>query len=190
MFKLSIIAALATVTLIGCKAQSGTKASPDTVPDAQLSVHEQLVPGTAPSVSAMPAAIVYKTRADYSDKVPVNIDWYTGQITGYPDPRDLHPGAKPLPLADGFLLDRRGITPSVAFTSFTYDEYSALNTVPSIEQLKQRVIDKNPLVAMYRLPMTAIEAEADTAKVNLLIKNKFEGCTSLILTLEDIKISE
>ncbi|MGN0213300.1 MAG: hypothetical protein ACI4AH_00650 [Muribaculaceae bacterium] len=184
MYKLLAITALASVTLIGCKVQSDTKGASDSVPDTQLTIQSELVPGTKPLAAAMPAAIVYKTRADYRDKVPVNIDGRTGQITGYPDPCDLHPGVTPLPLTDGYLLDRRGITPTVAFTSYTYEEYSALKSVPSREQLKQRIIDRTPLVAMYRLPMSATDAEADTAKVNQIIRNGFAGCTSLILTIE------
>ena len=108
------------VALNGCKAQKAGSNAADTVPDTQLIVNEMPVPGAQTIASAMPRAIVYRTVADYRDKVPVNIDQRTGAIVSYPDPRDLHAEAMPLPLANGYLLDRRGISPSVAFSSFTH----------------------------------------------------------------------
>lgn len=171
------------VALNGCKAQKAGSNAADTVPDTQLIVNEMPVPGAQTIASAMPRAIVYRTVADYRDKVPVNIDPRTGAIISYPDPRDLHAEAMPLPLANGYLLDRRGISPSVAFTSFTYAEYAALQAPPTMEQLKKSIINKHPIVEMYQLPISAADAAADTAKVNAFIKAKFDGCKSLVLTL-------
>ena len=171
------------VALNGCKAQKAGSNAADTVPDTQLIVNEMPVPGAQTIASAMPRAIVYRTVADYRDKVPVNIDQRTGAIISYPDPRDLHAEAMPLPLANGYLLDRRGISPSVAFTSFTYAQYAALKAAPTIEQLSESIINRHPIVEMYQLPISAAEAAADTAKVNAFIKAKFDGCKSLVLTL-------
>ena len=184
MFKLTAIATVALLALNGCKSQSdGSNATHTTVPDSRLIVNEGPMPGGKPLASAMPRAIVYRTGADYADKVPVNIDTRSGAIVGSPDPRDLHAASMPLPLAEGYLLDRRGISPSVAFTSFTYAEYAALQAPPTMEQLKKSIINKHPIVEMYQLPISAADAAADTAKVNAFIKAKFDGCKSLVLTL-------
>lgn len=184
VFKLTAIATMALLALNGCKSQSdGSNATHTTVPDSRLIVNEGPMPGGKPLASAMPRAIVYRTGADYADKVPVNIDTHSGAIVSYPDPRDLHAEAMPLPLANGYLLDRRGISPSVAFTSFTYAEYAALQAPPTMEQLKKSIINKHPIVEMYQLPISAADAAADTAKVNAFIKAKFDGCKSLVLTL-------
>lgn len=183
MLKTLAIATMTLVALNGCKAQKAGSNAADTVPDTQLIVNEMPVPGAQTIASAMPRAIVYRTVADYRDKVPVNIDQRTGAIVSYPDPRDLHAEAMPLPLANGYLLDRRGISPSVAFTSFTYAEYAALQAPPAMEQLKKSIINKHPIVEMYQLPISAADAAADTTKVNAFIKAKFDGCKSLVLTL-------
>lgn len=183
VFKLTAIATMALLALNGCKSQSDGGNATQPVPDSRLIVNEGQVPGGKPLASAMPRAIVYRTGADYADKVPVNIDTRSGAIVGYPDPRDLHAASMPLPLTEGYLLDRRGISPSVAFTSFTYAEYAALQAPPAMEQLKKSIINKHPIVEMYQLPISAADAAADTTKVNAFIKAKFDGCKSLVLTL-------
>ena len=185
VFKLTAIATMALLALNGCKSQSdGSNATHTTVPDSRLIVNEGPMPGGELLASAMPRAIVYRTGADYADKVPVNIDTRSGAIVGYPDPRDLHAASMPLPLAEGYLLDRRGISPSVAFTSFTYAQYAALKAAPTIEQLSESIINRHPIVEMYQLPISAAEAAADTAKVNDYIRAKFAGCKSLVPTLK------
>ena len=57
----------------------------------------------------------------------------------------------PTPLADGYLLDNRGIGRNVAFLSYTYEEYAALPATPSPEELMEKVIDKHPLLEIHFL---------------------------------------
>jgi hypothetical protein len=71
------------------------------------------------------------------------------EIESFPAPADLKSGGTlrlPTRLADGYLLDNKGIGPRVAFLSYTYEEYAALTEVPSVETLRQHIVDTNPLL--------------------------------------------
>ncbi len=113
---------------------------------------------TSPSVAqtrgtrALPHVIIYKTRADYNNKVPVSLTTDRTSIANYPAPADLKTGsafALPVLLHKGYLLDKRGVDANSVFTGYTYKEYAALNEVPSPEELMKSVKDKDPLVALY-----------------------------------------
>ena len=70
--------------------------------------------------------IVYKTRANFYNMVPVTLNQDKDRIVSYPAPSDLYfEGELALPgkLKKGYLLDRRGINVNTVFTSFTYEEY-------------------------------------------------------------------
>jgi hypothetical protein len=93
---------------------------------------------------------VYKLKdeANYN-RVPVMMNVARTEIESYPAPTDLKSGGTlclPTRLADGYLLDNKGIGPRVAFLSYTYEEYAALTEVPSMETLLQHIVDKNPLL--------------------------------------------
>lgn len=124
--------------------------------------------GAAPSVSreaeaagggatgrtgvSSPVVYVYKTRGDYSGLVPVLMDEGRTRIVSYPDPIDLQRDGKPAlptPLEDGYWLDNRGIGPTVAFLSYTYEEYIRLDAPPGIEEMKERIVDKYPLTEIH-----------------------------------------
>ena len=72
--------------------------------------------------SAMPHVIIYKTTRDYSQNVPVIMDASRQRI--------------------------RGIGENVAFLSYTYDEYAALKSAPTMQQLLDSIIDRYPLSAI------------------------------------------
>lgn len=100
-----------------------------------------------------PPIIIYKTKKDYYDKVPVILNAGGTEITSYPAPGDVYYKGKlayPGKLADGFLLDNRGIGPNVAFTDITYEAYSKLMSSPDPKTfLFSRIADKDPLLEMY-----------------------------------------
>lgn len=104
--------------------------------------HPQFMPG--------PHALVYKTKKDYSNLVPVLLD-DSGGILSYPDPADLktNPEAlKPQKLAGGYYLDRKGIGLNVAYLNVTFDDYAALTSAPSQDELKKKILDKSPLTEL------------------------------------------
>ncbi|QMU28074.1 hypothetical protein [Adhaeribacter radiodurans] len=131
--------------------------------------------------SAGPPTIVYKTKQDYTDKVAVILTLDKTGIASYPHPQDIAKRGnkvKPLMLADGYLLDNQGINQNVAFTSYTFEQYAALPQAPSLEELKTRIIDKEPLQYMChcgnRNQFTSLETT-----LNSFIAQKLAPCKTL-----------
>ncbi len=105
-----------------------------------------------PQFTAGPPTLVYKTRKEYSNNVPVLLSDDKTSIVSYPDPKDLKTGETyPLPTAleNGYLLDNRGIGINVAYLGMTYPEYAALSKAPSRDSLMQMIVDKDPLTELY-----------------------------------------
>ncbi|HUM50359.1 MAG TPA: hypothetical protein PK431_01040 [Chitinophagales bacterium] len=90
--------------------------------------------------------IVYKTKSDYFNLVPVVLSDDKSKIISYPSPTDINSSLLPTKLKNGYLIDNKGIQPNVAFLSFTYDEYSKLKEVPTLIELQKLIIDKDPLL--------------------------------------------
>jgi hypothetical protein len=110
----------------------------------------RIVENRQPRSVTSPQVFVYKLKdeANYN-RVPVMMNVARTEIESYPAPTDLKSGGTlclPTRLADGYLLDNKGIGPRVAFLSYTYEEYAALTEVPSMETLLQHIVDKNPLL--------------------------------------------
>lgn len=118
-------------------------------------------------------AQIYKTSEPVADRVPIQLS-ESGQVISYPAPSDVK-NQQPLPLIDGWLLDRRGITPTSAFTTYTYSDYSALPSAPSTGDLL-KAVGPGKVVRIVRLPMTPSQAASDTATVNALIRSGLKGC--------------
>ena len=102
--------------------------------------------------SVNPVAIIYKTKKDYNNKVPVTLNDEKTKIVSYPAIKDVYYNGKlalPDKLNDGFLLDNRGISKNVAFLNITYEEYSKRTEVYSLAEMMNLIIDKDPLTVMY-----------------------------------------
>lgn len=165
------IACLALVSfLVACR-------SPKTDTNAQPATQKQAV--TSPSI------IVYKTRKDYTQLVPVSMNKERTRIVSYPAPTDIITGDKltlPTPLTDGFLLDNRGITPTVAFLTYTYEEYSKFTVAPSIQVLMEHIADKYPLTLMYECGRRT-ENNNIVSLLNQIIKDGFPNCKKVAITI-------
>jgi hypothetical protein len=119
-----------------------------------------------PQFTAGPPTLVYKTRKDYTNHVPVLLSGDKTKIVSYPDPKDFSNLEKyPLPilLSKGYLLDERGIGLNVAYLSLTYKEYAALEKAPSLAEMMNMIIDKDPLTELCncgnRQTFTHVEAQ-------------------------------
>ncbi len=102
--------------------------------------------------SAGPPTYLYKTKGDYNNLVPILLSEDKSRVTSFPHPSDLlYEGelALPVVLEDGYLLDNRGITKNVAFIDISYDVYSKLTNVPSVDSLFSLIVDNDPLVVLY-----------------------------------------
>ena len=146
--------------------------------DMPVISHNSKVIGTNSNI-ASPRVIVYRTKKDYKENLPVILDETKTKIISYPDPIDVRNNARPIELENGYLLDNRGIGPNVAFTSYTYSEYSALKNVPSREELLSKIIDKDPLLEMWACAPRHTYSNL-ISDINNLIKEGFPSCTSLI----------
>jgi hypothetical protein len=99
-----------------------------------------------------PRILVYKTKANYNNLVPVILSDDKSKIVTYPHPKDIQTSSGfqvPIVLIDGYLLDVRGIGKNVAFLKLSYTDYSKLLNPPSLEDLYNMIIDKDPLTELY-----------------------------------------
>ncbi|MPL72219.1 hypothetical protein SDC9_18000 [bioreactor metagenome] len=106
-----------------------------------------------PQMVASPQAIIYKTRGDYFLHVPVTLSEDRKSLLAYPAPQDVFSGgdlAYPVRLENGYLLDRRGISPSSAFIKLTYYEYSRLGKTPTAEEIMKMILDDDPFTIIYQ----------------------------------------
>ncbi len=135
------------------------------------------------NAQARPAAIVYSTNNDYRHNVAVTLNDAGTLIMSYPDPADVRrTDPTPIDLGDGYLLDRRGISPNTAFLDITYDEYASLDSTPTADELLRHVVARSPFAEMYALPISASKAAANPELCHEYIANGFKDCTGLITT--------
>ncbi len=114
--------------------------------------------------------IIYKTKNDYRDKVPVTLSEDKSSIVAYPAPKDVLKGdepALPVALEDGFLLDQRGVGPNTAFLNMTYTAYAKLEQVPVPDSLYLMIQEPSPIVECYNCGNIR-----EVEKLNILIKGK------------------
>ncbi|MBE2289542.1 MAG: hypothetical protein IAE95_08315 [Chitinophagaceae bacterium] len=119
-----------------------------------------------------PHLIVYKTKKNYRDQVPVLLSDDKSSIISYPAPADIKAMGKkvyPTTLTSGYLIDNRGIGTNVAFLKLSYSEYAKLKTVPTVDKLYKMIKDKDPITEMCDcgLKMSFKEPQKE---VNVLIK--------------------
>ncbi len=167
MFVISI--SIVAIVITSC----GTKKKMEKSDKAQKSVEITKTQG--------PPTIIYKTKKDYSNYVPVILSDDKTAVVSYPAPKDVYYKgqlAKPVLLNDGYLLDVRGISKDVAFTSITYEEYANLETTPSADSLMSLIIDNDPLIELYNCgnrykftdPVTEINRLIDNGALGKCVK--------------------
>ena len=129
---------------------------------------------------ASPPQIIYKTRKDYSQNVPVQMNKEKTKITGFPAPSDIQIKGElqtPIQLDKEFLYDRRGVSLNTVFLKITYKEYSKLKKAPSVDEMMNMIIDKNPMVELYYCP--ELKKNSDAEILNELIKEGFPECKKI-----------
>ena len=104
------------------------------------------------NVNMKQPTLVYKTKQNYDNLVPVLLSDDKTEIVMYPAPTDIYYQgqlALPTKLEQGYLLDNRGIGNNVAFLKLTYQEYAKLEKVPLLTELYKMIVDKDPLLELY-----------------------------------------
>lgn len=129
-----------------------------------------------------PPTTVYKTKQNYNDKVPITLSDDKAKIVAYPSPKDVFYNgnlAYPTPLAQGYLLDNRGIGKNVAFLSITYQEYSNLPQAPNLQDMYTMIIDKDPLLQMCNCGNRYKYSNPVAAMNQLISDNKLDKCQKI-----------
>ncbi|MFP4089294.1 MAG: hypothetical protein ACLFT3_03235 [Cyclobacteriaceae bacterium] len=96
--------------------------------------------------------IIYKTRGDYSQQVLVRLSEDGKRIISFPAPSDLRVGKEfllPIPLNQGYWLDRQGVDAKTVFLNMSYKAYSQLPSPPEQAQLLAMIEDRSPITEMY-----------------------------------------
>lgn len=120
-----------------------------------------------------PPVIIYKTNGEYFDKVPVIFSDDRNSITSYPAFTDLIKDGDftyPTELANGYLLDNRGISPTVAFLKYSYKEYYELGRTLTMREMMGSILDPAPIKEMYRCRIPH-ETDDRVSYINELIVN-------------------
>lgn len=116
--------------------------------------------------------IVYKTKADFYKNVPVTLSEDKSRIVSYAGLTDIYyKGSFSLPtaLSKGYLLDNRGINENSAFLKYSYEEYSQLKEVPSITELFNQIVEKDPFLEIYNLGNRS-RFENEVTEINAIIE--------------------
>ena len=127
------------------------------------------------------STLVYKTKNDYFNNVPVILSEDKTMIVSYPAPSDVYYNGKlayPKRLDDNYLLDNRGINQNVAFLKLTYDEYSKLSKAPSIKEMYEMIIDKDPISELCNCGNRQ-QFKNEVSEINELVKNNLVKCQKL-----------
>lgn len=127
------------------------------------------------SVNTLPKAHIYRMTGNYSLNVPLQLS-PSGELISFPDPHDISKGSEPIQLADGWWLDRRGVSVNSVFTTYTYSEYMALPAPPSVAELKKAIIPGSGITELAILPMLPAEAASHIEAVDSLIRQGLPGC--------------
>lgn len=104
-------------------------------------------------------ATAFRMSGDYADRVAVTVG-PDGRLTYYPAPSDLGAASAPTEIGDGWWLNRQGLGPGSVFTRWTFEEYRALKTPPTPEEIKAAIIPGATVTEFRRLPVEASKAAA------------------------------
>lgn len=122
---------IALLILTACSKSEQPVATP-------MPAQPMLTGGTA---HAIPGTTIFKMNGEWADHVTVTVNATGTGLVSYPDPRDVSTASAPLPLVDGWWLDRRGgMGPNTRFTRYTWAEYSVLPQVPAQAELLKAII--------------------------------------------------
>jgi len=126
-----------------------------------------------PSFKPGPHVIIYATRGDYANLVPVVMNTEKTEIIQYPAISDMsdYSNLTPVELKKGFWLDRKGVGVNTVFLSYTYEAYANLIEVPSLKTMLTKIVDKDPFKRMYDCgnPFSYKNKEAE---LNAMIKHQ------------------
>lgn len=172
----TLVAVAAIIAMTACQSQKENTS-------ANKEVAETVVKPTVDNKAmALPPIVIYKTKADYSNLVPIQLNDDKTQVVSFPDPRDVYDRKRPTQLNDGFWLDNFGIGKNVVYTDYTFEEYAALQSPPGPDTLMQHIYELNPLTAYYVSNNDYSRTDGRSVeKLNEAIANNMAGFTAVEL---------
>ncbi len=169
MKKLVYILPLAAL-FFACSPKASNQAETNTDNDV-ISVKPIITGGYTTGSSAMiPKATAFRMSGDYANNVAVTVDT-NGNLTYFPDPKDISDNSKPVDLGNGWWLNRQGISKNSVFTRYTFDEYMKLPEVPSPVELKAAIIPGAYVSEMQQLPYPINQAMSHLKEIKELLNN-------------------
>lgn len=166
------VAAVMAAAATGCSSQKQTTAptTPGQTPETTVPMPAEPIMPISPGPAMLPHAVIYRTSAPSDSLVPVTVTG--GKIVSFPAPTDLT--AMPGKLKDGWLLDNRGINPDSRFTHWTYAEYKAMKSAPSLSEIMAALVPGITVTEIVSLPCRIGEATVEMA--DSLITAGLPGC--------------
>lgn len=136
------------------------------------------------SSAALPHVLVYKTKKKcYKSLVPVILSADRKSVVSYPDPADVRAGSanlQPIPLAKGYLMDRRGVGLNTAYLKLTYKQYGKLTAVPTPEELYRMIKDADPITELCDCGVRDSKNNSEEALKELIKTNRLRtSCKTL-----------
>ncbi|MEM8967256.1 MAG: hypothetical protein AAGE93_12620 [Bacteroidota bacterium] len=138
---------------------------------------------TMPQTISTAPVIIYQTKTDYSQYVPVRLSNDGSRIVAYPAPSDVRQGDSyryPVLLDKGYYWDQQGVSPNTAFLSITYTEYAALETTPNPETLLANILDRTPFLEMYHAGSVGDYRQIELELNKIIAQNRLSELTSLL----------
>ncbi len=127
--------------------------------------------------------IIYKTKANFDNLVPVGLSDNKKEVVSLPAPTDLFNGNNlrtPIQLHNGYLLDQRGIGPNTAFIKTTYQEYSKRSQPMSSPEILNNIKETDPIIEMYSCKYKGAPSELVDWLNDLIDKGQLSTkCTKL-----------
>lgn len=98
------------------------------------------------------ALVIYKTKKNYSNLVPVTLSSDKKRIVGFPHPVDLKNDSScnyPTLLFNGYWIDNIGITVNTGYINISLEDYSNLNAPPSVNEMMSKLVDESPFLEIW-----------------------------------------
>ena len=106
-----------------------------------------VIPTPTNTVSLYTAVIVFKTTGNYSNLVSVDLDRDRQIVTAWPNINEIQP---PVALHSNYFTGGFGGDPYGGFLSMSIVDYKNLTVRPTIIEINNLILDKNPFSEMYR----------------------------------------
>ena len=126
--------------------------------------------GPTQQLKSLKNVVVYKTKKDFSGKVPILLNKTKDTVIGYPSPSDFSgniTGLNSKKLENGFLLDLVGVNVNTVFTFYNIKDYRSSET-PSLKSFYENIVELDPFTEMYYC-----KTDFDEVKLNTIIRNNY-----------------